>query len=218
MTIALPRFQQLIALVDANGYPTPAFHIWWDKFAKTLEDALNDQASQLAAIETLQTEMSDRIAEITQLQNDMLDRITEIEAAQAAADAAQASANTVHTTDKISVSATVPSTILNAFDAGTDATITVAAHTRIYGDGTTVTVGSPVNITGLAYSTTYAVYYDDPTTSTTSPSYVATNILSHAQANYASGRHFVGQVSTPASGGGSTSGGNSPPSGGGPYP
>lgn len=138
--------------------------------------------------------------------------------ANTTANTANSTANTTKTNDKISASATSPTTVLSAFDAGSDATINVASHTRIYGDNTSVASIASHTFTGMAYSTTYGIYYDDPTTSTTSPTYVATTTLSDAMPNKASGRHYVGQVTTPAAGGGTTSGGVTPPGGGGPYP
>lgn len=108
---------------------------------------------------------------------------------------------------------TVPSIVLTASDAGSDATIDIAAHTRRYADQSETAVGAG-SITGLAYSTAYAVYYDDTTREDTTPTYVATTSLDEAQNNYEDGRHLVGTVVTPASGGGSTSGGTSPPGSG----
>jgi hypothetical protein len=139
-------------------------------------------------------------------------------ASKALADAAQSTASTAKKNDKISASATVPSVVVSASDAGTSATITVAAHTRQYGDGTTLAVAGG-SITGLPYSTLHAIYYDDPTTANASPTYSVTTTLKNAQPNMADGRHYVDQITTPASGGGSTSGsGIKPPGGGGPYP
>jgi hypothetical protein len=140
------------------------------------------------------------------------------DAAKVTADAADAAAAITKRNDKISASATSPSNILTASDAGTDATITIASHTRLYGDATSLSVTGG-SITGLAYSTIYGVYYDDTTTANTTPTYHATTTLKNAMANFAAGRHYCGQVTTPASGGGSTSGsGAQPPQGSGPYP
>jgi len=190
MSLSLPRFQANAPLVDDNGNPSQAFHIWWNTFASSLEKAFNDLSDNVAAIA----------------------------AAQAAANAAQTTANTTKTTDKISASATVPSVVVSASDAGSSATITIAPHTRQYGDGTAL-VAAGGSITGLAYSTEYAIYYDDPTTANTTPTYHATTALNNAQPNFIVGRHYVDQVTTPAAGGGSVSGGGiKPPGGGGPYP
>lgn len=107
----------------------------------------------------------------------------------------------------------IPTMILTATDAGADVTITVASHVRRYGDTSelAVTGGS---LTGKAYSTTYAIYYDDETRADAAPTFVATTDLETAQHNYVAGRHYVGTVTTPAAAGGPTTGG-SPPAGSG---
>lgn len=130
---------------------------------------------------------------------------------------AQTAANLAKLNDKISASATVPSNSLTATDAGANATITIAANVRQYGDGTSLSV-SGGSLTGKSYSTVYAIYYDDATVADTTPTYVATTTLKDAQPGKVSGRHYVGQITTPASGGGATGGGYVPPGGGGPYP
>lgn len=106
----------------------------------------------------------------------------------------------------IASSYTVPGLVVTAADAGTSITVTVAAHSRRYGDGTAagLTVGT---VTGLAYSTLYTVYYDDPTRSISNPTYVATINLKAGQNNYLSGRHLVGTVQTPAAAGAAVLGG-----------
>lgn len=115
--------------------------------------------------------------------------------------------------DSISSSYTVPTNVLTASDAGSDATITVAGHTRYYGDETSLAVSGGA-ITGLAYSTVYAVYYDDPTRADTTPAYAATDQLEEGQSNFVAGRHLVGTVETPAAAGPPTTGGTSPPGSG----
>ncbi len=204
MAVNLPRFQQIAALVDSDGRPSSAFHIWWDTFAKRLEDTLNDQADQLAAIQTLQTEMAARVTEIEALQSAMEDRITEIEAAQATADAAK-------TNNAISAS-WVSGLTLSASDAGTDASIVISNHTRYYDDETSLAVIG-TTLTGLAYTTQYHIYYDDVTRSDTTPSYQTTTDATVAAPNRANGRHYVGSVTTPAAGGAATDGGGSEPPG-----
>lgn len=115
---------------------------------------------------------------------------------------------------------TDPSVVVSAADAGTDATITIAAHTRIYPvqgtiDVPDVVIPAPVDLTGLAFSTLYAVYYDDLTLADTTPTYVSTTDLAAAAVGAAPGRHFVGTITTPADGGGGTTGGGGTPPGGG---
>lgn len=186
MTLRLPRFQENIPLVDEKGLPTLTFHIWWDQFATNLEDAINTLSDQVAAIA----------------------------AAQAAAAAAQATADVVTTNQKITSSWIIPASALSATDAGTSASITVLDHTRYYGDTTQLAI-TGATLTGLAYDTTYGVYYDDPTFSDTTPSFQTTTTLSHALNNYVEGRHFLGSITTPVSGGTGTSGGAAPPGTGG---
>ena len=72
MSDNLPRLQQSIPLVDQNGQPSMAFHVWWDKFAKAIESANADLQNQINAINAAQAAA---------------------DAAQAAADAAQATAD-----------------------------------------------------------------------------------------------------------------------------
>lgn len=137
--------------------------------------------------------------------------------AQADADAAQASAAAVTLSNAISASWIQPGSVVSASDAGSNATITIANFTRYYDDTTSVAVTGGA-ITGLAYSTTYAVYYDDSTRANVTPTFVATTTVAHARHNYASGRHYLDTVTTPASGGGGTTGGGYTPPGGGEIP
>jgi hypothetical protein len=163
--------------------------------------------------------MSDAESRLTDIEN----VLAQVVAAQAAADAAQSTANTANSTantvkrdDSISTSWTSPGNILSASDAGSSATITISAHTRKYTDATSVSVNGG-SLTGLSYSTTYTVYYDQTSRAGGSVTYHATTDPNTGLANAAAGRHLCGKITTPASGGGGTSGGVSPPSGGGGY-
>jgi hypothetical protein len=113
---------------------------------------------------------------------------------------------------------TSPGSVLTATDAGSDATITIASHSRIYPVQGSITV-PPVSIngdseTGLAYSTRYWVYYDDETLADTDPAFVVTTTAADAQVGAASGRHALGYIDTPASGGSPTGGSGTAPPGG----
>ena len=124
---------------------------------------------------------------------------------------AQTTADVVKINDAISSSWPVNGSsfaVLSATDAGTNVTITVVTHTRNYGDITNVSV-TGASITGLAYTTDYYVYYDDPTRVGGGVTYHATTNPVTASYNEASGRHFCGGITTPASGGAPTSGGAS---------
>jgi hypothetical protein len=113
-----------------------------------------------------------------------------------------------------------PTNVLTAADVGTTATITVAAHTRVYPvmgpyDIPDISISSGT-ITGLAFSTQYFVYYDDETLANVNPTFKATTNAALAQVGAASGRHYLGKITTPADGAGNTTGvGVTPPGGGG---
>lgn len=125
---------------------------------------------------------------------------------------AQTAADTAKKNDKISASWTSPGSVLSASDAGANATIAIAAHTRNYGDGTNVSVSSG-SLTGKSYSTAYYIYYNDASLAGGSVTYVATTSATTAAPNKTSGRHFVGKVTTPAAAAPPTTGGTIPPGG-----
>lgn len=125
-------------------------------------------------------------------------------------DTLQSLAGTINKISRIN-SHTNPTTVLTATDNGTTATVTVAAHTRVYGDGSTLSVASGT-MPGLVSNTNYAFYYDDKTLANPKPTYIATTTIGTAQAVAADGRHFLGVIITPPAGSGKTR------TGGGVYP
>jgi hypothetical protein len=133
--------------------------------------------------------------------------------AKTLANTAQTTADTVKLNHAINTGYPAPADILTASDAGSSATVSVAAHSRVYGDISSVSVNSG-SITGLAYSTDYFVYYDQSSRAGGTVTYVADTNANHAMPTKAAGRHYCGKVTTPAAGGGSTTGGSTPPSGG----
>lgn len=77
--------------------------------------------------------------------------------------------------------------------------VTIAAHTRYYGDGTSVAVAGGVLATGEAAASVLRIYYDDPRHLGGAVSYQYT--LDPAVAPIQTGvRHIVGRVEIPASG------------------
>lgn len=195
MPLRLPRLQRLAAITERDGSPSRAFHQWFDTYGKNIEDAF----AQLEAT------------------------VTAIAAAQAAADAANAAAATAEAAaataqsaaDAVSLETSlntsyVTGLTLTASDAGTNATITISAHTRVYGDGTSLAV-SGGSLTALSYSTLYYVYYVDATRADTTPTYQATtDPFTAAQTG---DTHLVGSVTTPAAAAGNTTGGGTQPPG-----
>ncbi len=190
MPLKLPRFERTIPLVAEDKTSTATFHQWWQEVVKNLETAFN-------ALETAVIDIQAAQAAAT--------------AAQSSADAAQSSATaTAREAARIS-SYPNPSAVLSAADVGTDCTVTVAAHTRVYPVQGSIDVPDTAiaggTVTGLAFSTLYYIYYDDTTLVNGSPTFQATTSAATASAGAAAGRHSVGSVTTPADGGGGTSGG-----------
>lgn len=175
MALRLPRFDRSIPIVNDNKTPTLPFHQWWDRCLKKIEEAINGiQAALLAAGIALDA----------------------AEVAQAAADAANAAAESVGEVSKLSGSGVTGMTF-TASDVGSNVTVTVSAHTRAYSDGTSVAVNGG-SIAALAYSTTYYVYYNDPTFAGGAVTYLSTTV--QTDAIQTGDRHLVGQVTTPAAG------------------
>lgn len=119
----------------------------------------------------------------------------------------------VNRNSNIATSWCVPANLVTAQDMGSDVKVTIAAHSRVYEDGTTVSVAGHV-FNGQAYSTDLGIYYDDPTRADPTPTYHITNNLTRAQNNYAVGRHRVAVLTTPAAGAPDVVVGSTPPGGG----
>ena len=160
----------------------------WEALCVAIETAFNDLAGFVEALVVL---------------NGL---ITEAKEAADAANAAAAAAQTAASDASAAVEATTAATALanssctgltiTASDVGASASISNSALTRVYGDGTTAAV-SGGTVTGLAYSTSYWVYYDAPKGTAGSVTYaVATTIQGNATGS--PDRHFVGAVTTPA--------------------
>jgi hypothetical protein len=133
--------------------------------------------------------------------NALASTVSLIEAAQAAADAANAAAAAANTAaENVEASSALANSYttgltITATDAGSNVTIAMSAHTRVYGDGTSVSVNSG-NVTALAYSTDYWIFYDQASRLGGAVTYQASTSI---QGNgTAANRHFIGAVRTPA--------------------
>lgn len=164
------------------GLTDEQMQIYWQKLVEAIEAQENSQNDIIATL-------NDTVADLA---------------------AAIANISTVTMNQKIATSWTVPENLITATDAGTDATISVASHARLYGDGTKVDPVAAHTFTGQAYNTTYGIYYDDPTTADATPTYQITTTLARAQNNFATGRHRVGEVTTPVAAGAPSYGGTVP--------
>jgi hypothetical protein len=94
---------------------------------------------------------------------------------------------------------------LTATDAGTNASVNVAAFTMLTSSKGSISVSSG-SITALSYSTLYYIYYDDPTLAGGSVTFAATT--TKTTAINGSGRFFVGSIITPAATAPNTTGNN----------
>jgi hypothetical protein len=176
----VPRFDRSIPIVEENRTPRLPFHQWWDVAAGQIEEAINGiQDALLAAGIALEAAADAQDAADTAI---------------AAAASAEASAGGATGLTSV-VNSGVDANPLTATDFGAGATINIAAHNRLYPDGSSVAV-NPGSITPRAYSTEYWVYYDDPTRVGGAVSYAATT--TEADAAQAGDRHLVGKITTPA--------------------
>lgn len=174
------------------SFTQPQFQVWWQQVLSSLK-------TELGALATAQAALAAAVAAQSTANTAVTDAAT-----------AQGTANIAKRNDKISASWTSPGSVLGATDAGSNATITVSAHSRKYGDNSSLSVAGGT-LTGKSYATDYYIYYDDTTTSDTTPTYTATTNPNTAAYNAAAGRHFVGKIKTPAAAGAPTSGGTTPP-------
>lgn len=195
MALKLPRLQVRTALVNPDGTPTRAFHQWWDKSAKAIEDAV--------------AQLQDAIDAIVAAQDAADAANAAAAAADAAAAAAQDAADDAATASALGNSGVTGVTITGT-DAGSNVTVSISAHTRVYGDGTSVSVNSG-SVTALAYSTFYYIYYDQASRAGGAVTYQATT--SQSTAAQTGDRHLVGSVTTPAAAAPPTDGGYVAPPG-----
>lgn len=193
--VSLPKLQRTVPIVDADGKPSLSFHIWFNKYGDSILDALTQLTDQVAAIQAAQ-DAADAANEAA------ADATAAAAAADTAATAAQTTADTI-VNDQALILSWVSGMIMTGHDAGADASISISAHTRYYGDGTSASVNSG-SFTGKAYSTTYYIYYDDAGRTGGAVTYqISTNSNDAVQGGI---RHFVGVVTTPAAAAADTSG------------
>jgi hypothetical protein len=184
------------------GVVSPEFQIWWQQVVEAVE-------AEVGALEAADAANAAAVL-----------------ATAAAAAANTAATNAQTTADDITASSSLANSyvtgtppIVSAIDAGADATITIAAHTRHYPqpDGSTVDVAvTGGSLTGLAYSTFYYIYYDDASRTGGAVTYHATT--SADTAAQLGDRHTVGAVTTPAAAGPPEDGGFTRPPGSGQFP
>lgn len=186
--IRIPSLQQRNPIVDEQGRMTP-------EFARRLQDAFNSIANalnQVRAIPEIQTALAAIPDAIQQVQD-------ATDAALAAADGASGIAAANAREQALVNSYIDPDSVITA----TTTTITIAAHTRRYADGTSVPVnGGTVPATG-PNDTDYVSYID-----TERDGGAVAYIVSTTPPVQTGDTHVVGAVLIPATG--SVDGGTGP--------
>ena len=184
----LTRFEQL---TNPDGTPSVRLMAIWQEVMDKIEDAFA----------ALTTQVGDNTTIIAQIQ-------TALALAQAANDnAMEVSART-----SLASSYTDPTNVLSATS---DGTINIAAHERLYGDGTAASVNAG-SVSGFASGAYVTVYYEDAGREGGAVAYQGTT----AGVGQEGAIHIVGQVTipaageAPASGSGTTAPGYNPPSDG----
>lgn len=183
----LDRLQRQIPYINPDGTVTMQFQLLWQRFAEAIEQAFAGLTGQVGDLTTL---------------------VAQIQAAQALAQAANDNATAAKRQQDITTSYTNPTAVLTA---SSDGSISIAAHSRVYGDGTSVAVNAG-SVSGFAPGDYVSVYYDDAARAGGAVNYQGTtNAVAQA-----GDRHSVGQItipqpgSTPTTGGGVSAPGYSP--------
>lgn len=187
MTFRLPRLLPTDRIVTPQFTPARDFSTKWQRLVEKLE-------AQETAQDGLIEDLGDLLADIISLNNLITEAEEAIEAVNEATE--QATAQTVL------ANSYVTGLTITATDAGSDVTITISAHNRVYPqpDGTNVTVSvNGGSLTARAYSTQYWIYYDDASRAGGAVTYQTTTTATTAAQT--GNRHSVGAVTTPAAAG-----------------
>lgn len=196
LSVTTPVLDRLHRMIDkADGETDAQFkrrQLIWQRTMEAIEDAFT----------ALTTQVSDNTA--------LLSRIA---AAQDLAQQANTTASATSSSVSIANSYTSPVSVLTASSSGA---ITIAAHTRYYGDGTSVSVNSG-SVSGFAEGAYVTVYYTDTAREGGAVAYQGSTSAIAQEGSV----HVVGQVTIPASGEPDSSGtsptapGYTPPASGG---
>lgn len=196
MALKLSTFSANQKITTPEGNATGPFLRWINDAVKSIQSSVND-IGQLVA----------DIAFSLQQVGIAITTANEAKAAAAAATvAAEGAAAGAAAVGVLVNSYVVEANVLSA----TTTTIAIATHTRMYGDGSSVSVAGGT-ITGLTAGTQYYVSYLDPNRTGGAVSYEVTTNPSEAGQN--GDRHLVGGYATQSIGGTGGGGGTTRPPG-----
>lgn len=169
--VRLPRLNRQTQYFEPSGFPTTKMITHWQTFCKAIEAAFSGQQGQITDLATI---------------------VSRLEAAEVAAQAANDNVANVSREINLANSYPDPPGVLAA---GSDGVITIAAHTRRYGDGTSVSVNSG-SVSGFAQGDNVTVYYQDTAREGGAVTYEGTT----SPVAQAGDTHVVGVVQIPAAG------------------
>jgi hypothetical protein len=169
-TPTLDRLTRFDTLLEGQG-PSTRFQLIWQQTMEAIE----------AAFAALTTQVGDNSNLISQIQ-------------AALSLAAAANDNAVATASEVTLANSYINPV-GVLTASNDGTVNVAAHQRIYGDGTAVTVDAG-SVTGQAPGSAVTIFYADAARIGGAVSYQATAAAVPQTGN----THIVGQVLSPAVG------------------
>lgn len=180
--MALPELSAQQQIVDVKtGKPTSQFKRFMDQTRAETISADEQLAALIAAQAALlasQTALLASVEAINTTQQEQIDRLT-------------IALRAISHTDGLFIVASAD---------GAAAKIDITTHTRTYVDAA-VSVNGGV-LSGLAYATSYSIYYDDTARAGGAVTYVATTTPADAVTNAAHpDRHLVGVAITPATSG-----------------
>lgn len=185
MVLILPRLKLSSPITDKDGGPVLELTRAWNNAMTLIEANVNGIQDALDAAGIAQAAA--------------VSAASDAAAAQASADAAAAAGSGSSALQALVNSGVNNACTIGAFDAGSDATVTVSANTRYYGDGTSVAVNSG-SVTGVAYGLdAVLIFYDDLTRAGGAVTYQVT--IDPTLANPSPvhpNRHYVGSVPTPS--------------------
>lgn len=189
--LRLPRLSSASAIVDPDGKPNGTMILWWQQVVTQIEGAIQAIVSLTGIQSQFDQALQQAQRATTAAQAAATAASTAAAAAQAQADAAQAQADAARREAALTASYIDPASVLTA----SPTTITVAAHTRHYGDGTSVPVDAGT-VGATASGDVDYVFYSDPARAGGSVTYqVATT-----QPAQTGDTHVVGAVSIPTTG------------------
>lgn len=148
--IRLPRLQSMAPIVDKDGKPNLTFTRYFQSFAEQIELVINKITEILGITDELDLAIQAANAAAAAAK-------AAADAAQDVADEAQATTDAQKREAALQGSYIEPDSVLSA----TTTTITIAAHTRMYADGTSVSVNAGSVTASGPDDVDYVVYTDE---------------------------------------------------------